>query len=136
MSIGSGGDLAILIKAVFKLARILKREAVDSFRRYASSYKSFARLATKLNWFIEQKDLGHDKALRSAQDRIGGLLHDYFSKIEEFKDHLGPRRVRKSLHGAVKKVRWATHHRFLSGLCKDLHQEMANIKLLIEIQGG
>jgi hypothetical protein len=135
-SICSGGDIVILVTTVAKLARILKREAVDSFRRYASSYKSFAKLAARLNWFIEQKGLGHDEALRSAQNRIGTLLHEYFSKIDEFKDHLGPYRVKKSLRGALKKVRWTMHRGFLSELCEDLDRQMAHIKLLIKLQGG
>lgn len=89
-----------------------------------------------MNWFIEQHDLGHDKAFRSAQDRIRALLQEYFGKIEEFRDHLGPGRVKKSLRGALKKIRWRMHRGFLCELREELDREMANLNLLINIERG
>ncbi|KAK3942811.1 hypothetical protein QBC46DRAFT_447383 [Diplogelasinospora grovesii] len=132
MSFGfSPSDLVMLLKGLEKLAGILRKEAVESFRRCAKTYKRFNQLARHVDRFITDNDLQQNSTFRSTQRDIEKLLRSYFGKIEEFKPHLGPKRVKNSLRGAIAKIKWARHAGMLEQLRQDLESQLNILNTLI-----
>lgn len=132
MSFGfSLSDVSMLVKGLGRLISALKNEAVDGFRKYMRTYQQFVDIVQRLLRTIHSNDLQTDSDIASAIRHIEKLLRRYFRRISEFEPHLGPRRVKRSLLGAITKLKWAGRANLLNGLRQDLDRELGLLYLLI-----
>ncbi|KAH8878615.1 hypothetical protein GQ53DRAFT_673807 [Thozetella sp. PMI_491] len=132
MSFGVGlGDIAILLKGLSKVISALKSEAVDGFRRYKKTYRRFIRLVEGLTTLVQSSSLQKDPDIKRAFRNTQRLLRHYFSRIAEFEPHLGSGRVKKSLLGAIAKIKWTQHTKMLADLRQDLDRELGVLYLLV-----
>jgi hypothetical protein len=134
MSFGVGlglGDIVLLCKALGKLISALKNEAVEGFGNYIKTYKRFRKLFQGLTKFIQCKALQDDRDIKSSLRNTERLLLRFFRRISKFEPYLGPDRVKKSLLGAVAKIKWVHHTDMLRELRQDLDRELGLMYLLI-----
>lgn len=127
MSFGFGigpSDFVMLLQALTRLAKILNKEAVESFKRCSITYRTFARVAKYLDSVpVESNPLLEDTVRHIRRD-IARLLREYFHKTKDFQRFLGPHRVRRSLRGAFAKIKWSRHTNALEKLENDLKLRM------------
>jgi hypothetical protein len=132
MSFGVGlSDIVLLLKGLKAVISAIKDEAVDGFKRYMETYKRFVRLVEGLTALVENSNLRNDRDIRHALRDTQKLLLHFFGKISVFKRHLGPKRVRKSLLGAIVKIKWTCHTKMLKELRQDLDRELGVLYLLV-----
>ena len=132
MSFGVGlGDIIMLLKGLGRVISTLKKEAVDEFRRYARTYERFVQLVRGLINLAREQDLQDHPDIKKALRDAKRLLRRYFGRISEFEPHLGPGRVKKSLLGAIAKVKWMRHASMLKELRQDLDRELGFLYLLV-----
>jgi hypothetical protein len=125
------GDLALLLKALGELISVLRKEAVDSFKKFSESYQRFRRLTEALRKFIQGKNLQHDPDIKCSLRHTQKFLRDSFKSISEFGPYLGEGRVRNSLIGAVKKFKWVKHTGTLERLEQEMDKELQLLYLLV-----
>ncbi|KAI0126835.1 hypothetical protein BJ170DRAFT_596404 [Xylariales sp. AK1849] len=134
MSFGfSPSDLVMLLRGLGKLAAILSKDAVESFRRCAETYKSFSWLARSFDRFVVDHGLQQNSEFRQSRRDIESLLRSYFDEIDEFRALLGPKRVNKSLCGVIAKFRWTSLTRMLEQLRQNLDSRMIMLNTLVLI---
>jgi hypothetical protein len=132
MSFGFGlSDFAMLLKGLTKLTRILRREAVDSFTRCARTYRTFVKVAKHLDNLTGDSDVDDTNLLHDTREEMETLLGNYFHRVENFKLLLGSGRVRKSIKGAIAKIRWSQHAKELEELRQDLQMQIIIANLAI-----
>jgi phosphoribulokinase len=132
MSFGaSPSDFVMLLKALNKLAKILSKEAVESFKRCARTYRTVAEVAKHLDSFAAGHDIQGNDLFRYTRQEMEMLLREYFDKIEDFKHFLGPSRVPRSLRNAVAKIKWSRHEKELERLRQDLETQINIINVAI-----
>lgn len=135
MSVGIGvGDFVVLLKAVGRLVSVLTNEAVDGFQKCTKTYQHFLQLVQGLTKLVQRKALQDDSDIKRSLRNTQRLLRHYFGRISEFKPYLGPNRVKKSLVGAIAKVKWVHHTDILRELRQDLDRELGLLYLLISIK--
>jgi hypothetical protein len=136
MSFGvSPSDFVMLLKGLMRLAAILRGEALESFKRCARTYQTFAEVAKHLDSFATGHDIQDSELLRHTLHDIEALLREYFGKIKDFQLFLGPRRVRRSFRGAIAKIKWSRHAKTLGDLRQDLETRMNTVIIAIITSG-
>jgi hypothetical protein len=123
MSFGFGmgpSDFVMLLQALTRLAKLLNKEAVKSFKRCSRTYRTFAEVANYLDSVPVEDDPRLEGTVRHIRRDIERLLREYFHKTKDFQQFLGPHRVRRSLGGAFAKIKWSRHTKALEKLENDL----------------
>ncbi|KAF1964200.1 hypothetical protein BU23DRAFT_547766 [Bimuria novae-zelandiae CBS 107.79] len=138
MSFGlSISDCFLLINGLRKLTVLLRGEATDGFRRYENMYYQLAGVAETLSQFAEEvSSQGQDMRFAIEIRNIRRILKKFFSSIQQLKPHLGRKRRRRSLLGAIEKIKWPIHSEKLSQLYQDLMSQVAIITLLNQFHTG
>jgi hypothetical protein len=132
MSFGvSPSDFVMLLNALKRLANILSKEAVESFKQCARTYRTVAKVAKHLDSFAAGHDIQGNDLFRRTRQEMEKLLREYFGKIEDFKPFLGPHRVPRSCRGAIAKIKWSRHKKDLERLRQDLETQINIINIAI-----
>ena len=121
----------MLANGIRRVVKILKSDAVSSFKSYWKTYRHFAGVVNDVIQLIKEYGLEKDPHLRKARRSIEKLLRTFFSEIEEFEGHLGPKRDRNSFFNAIAKIRWTSHVEPLKELRLELDRKLGGVYLLI-----
>lgn len=121
----------MLVKGLGELISTLRNQAVDGFRKYMRTYQHFVHIVQALIGTIQSSGLHDDAEISQAMRRAERLLRRYFRRISDFEPHLGPGRVKRSLLGAIIKLKWASHTGLLNELRQDLDRELGLLYVLV-----
>lgn len=137
MSFGWGiGDCFLLVKGLWKITRLLRGQAVGSFRRYQRLYNQLEGVANALYQMVGEINEQHDVRFDEQLKTIHLLLKQFFSRIKKLQPHLGRTRKRFSLLGAIQKVTWPIHSEELSQLYEDIMSQFKFMSLLNQFRTG
>jgi hypothetical protein len=87
MSLGLGigpSDFAMLLQALIRLARILNKVAVKSFKRYSRTYRTFAKVANYLDSVPVEDDPRLGSTFRHIRRDIERLYENISTKPKIF----------------------------------------------------
>lgn len=131
----SPGDFVTLLQALKRLAAILNGEAVQNFKRCATTYRTFANVAIHLDTFAADHNLLNTDPYKDIRRDIERLLREYYHKIREFQYFLGPKRVRRSFRGAIAKIKWSRRAKDLEELRGELNSRIPLVNMAILTSG-
>lgn len=110
MSFGFGigpSDFVMLLQAFTRLAKVLNKEAVESFKRCSRTYRTFVKVAKYLDSVTVKDDPPLEEIVRHNRRNIEKLLRKYFHETKGFQKFLGSHRIQRSLRNAFAKLRWS-----------------------------
>ncbi|KAH7113170.1 hypothetical protein B0J13DRAFT_533936 [Dactylonectria estremocensis] len=114
------GDCHLLIQGLYKGTNLLRGEAVDGFKKYKAIYHQLTGMADFLYSFLKRHGEWRQSVFAAEVEQIQRLLKQFFSSIKHLKPQLGKGRRRKSLFGAMTKIRWPSYSETFRQLHSDL----------------
>lgn len=114
------GDCHLLIQGLNKGTNLLRGEAVEGFKKYKAIYRQLTGLTDFLHSFLKLHTGWRLCAFAAELEQIQRLLKEFFSSITHLKPYLGKGRRRKSLFGAITKIKWPSYSATFKQLQSDV----------------
>lgn len=136
MSLGfSPGDVLMSLKCLIKVARILCKEAVESFKRCSKTYRSFTIVLEYFDRCVDGRNIPNSGPFLHIRRDFDRLLQAYSDRIKGFKPVLGRGRPRKSFKSIIPKFDWILHLKDLEELNKELEIRMSMLNFILLATG-
>ncbi|KAF2019816.1 hypothetical protein BU24DRAFT_448223 [Aaosphaeria arxii CBS 175.79] len=113
---------------LYKVVRLLRKEATEEYNNYAERLRWFAALASTLNNLVDSGQLTGNHLLFKTQKNIKKLVKKCCSQMRTFEPNLGPKREKRSITNAFRKVIWTFRRDDLETLLSNLEKRLEPIQ--------